>query len=250
MTTSCFALCGRSAFIWTGLVPLLLFAIVSWCLLIAPLAPCRKMLFRSFCAMSLPQLGRLDLRWAPFGPMTSVVYSPLLRSTAAGLSQRFWSPPLGAPVQCFRPFTSAAFSMNTMAFALWVRSWLRVRGSSSPHLFLTCSGGEGGALSPLSPLLRGSFTCYSGWMRGLPIQWLSGAGVPSFFYFILFLTFYSFCFFLFICFIACPSLKQVPWGCAIWTHDVTSDWVDLGPPSSHFQDSVASLTCSHDSQLL
>ena len=40
-------------------------------------------------------------------------------------------------------------------------------------------------------------------------------------------------------FIRVPAWK-VPWGCAIGTHDVTSDWVDLGSPSSHFQDSVDS----------
>ena len=81
-------------------------------------------------------------------------------STVTGLSPRFWSLPLGAPVQCSHHFI----------FCLWVRLWLRVRGSGSPHLFLTCSGGGGGTTPPLSPLLRGSFPCFSGWMWGLPIQ--------------------------------------------------------------------------------
>ena len=36
----------------------------------------------------------------------------------------------------------------------------------------------------------------------------------------------------------------------LWTLDVLRDWVDLPSPSSHFQDSVSCLTCSHDSQLL
>ena len=35
----------------------------------------------------------------------------------------------------------------------------------------------------------------------------------------------------------CPSLIN-PVGLYYWTLDVTSDWVDLGSPSSHFQDSV------------
>ena len=194
MTTSCFALCGLSAFIWTGLVLWLRFVIISLCLLVAPLTPCRRMRYHSFCAISLPQPGQLDLRWASLGPMTFVMSPPLSRFTATGLSPRFWSPPLGAPVRCFRHFIFVTFSMITMAFALWVHSWLQVRGSSSPHLFLTCSGGGGGAPSPLSPLPHGSFACYSGWMRGLPSQWLSGAGVPLFYYFIAFLTFALFVF--------------------------------------------------------
>ena len=88
-------------------------------------------------------------------------------SVSAVLESATWSQ-----VWCFPLFTCATFSMNTMAFACWVRSWLRVRGSSSPHLFLTCSGGGGGATSPLSPLLRGSCTCLSFWLCGLPIQLL------------------------------------------------------------------------------
>ena len=36
----------------------------------------------------------------------------------------------------------------------------------------------------------------------------------------------------------------------LWTLAVPRDWVDLPSPSSHFQDSVSCLTCSHDSQLL
>ena len=70
----------------------------------------------------------------------------------------------------FASFIFATFNTNTMAFALWVRLWLRVRGSCSPHLFLTCSGGGGGPTLPLSPLPHGSFTCFSGWMRSLPFQ--------------------------------------------------------------------------------
>ena len=36
------------------------------------------------------------------------------------------------------------------------------------------------------------------------------------------------------------QLQKVPWDCAVGTRDVMSDWVDLGSPSSHFQDSVDS----------
>ena len=121
-----------------------------------PLAPLRHRLFVSprrpsraisknavsSCAMSLPQQGRLDLRWVMLEPMTYVVSPPQSRSTVTGLSPRLWSPPLGAPVRCSHNFIFATFSMNMMAFFLWVRLWLRVRGSGNPHLFLTCSGGR------------------------------------------------------------------------------------------------------------
>ena len=40
------------------------------------------------------------------------------------------------------------------------------------------------------------------------------------------------------------------WTFLLWTLAVLRDWVDLPSPSSHFQDSVSCLTCSHDSQLL
>ena len=85
-------------------------------------------------------------------------------------SPRFWIPPPGAPVRCSPLLTCATSNTNMMAFYLWVRLWLRARGSGSPHLFLTCSRGGGGLAPSLSPLLHGSFTCFSGWMRGLPIQ--------------------------------------------------------------------------------
>ena len=65
---------------------------------------------------------------------------------------------------------SSFYNTNMMAFYLWVRLCLRARGSDSPHLFLACSGGGGGPVPSLSPLLLGPFTCCSGWMQGLPIQ--------------------------------------------------------------------------------
>ena len=40
------------------------------------------------------------------------------------------------------------------------------------------------------------------------------------------------------------------WTFLLWTLAVPRDWVDFPSPSSHFQDSVSCLTCSHDSQLL
>ena len=154
------------------LVLSLSFAIAFLSLFVAPFAPCQRMWYPSFCARSFTRPGRLDLRWVQFEPMRFAVSPPLSPSTGTGQSPRSWSPPLGAKFGVFLFFTCATFSMNTMAFARWVRSWLRVRGSSSPHLFLTCSGGGGGATSPLSPLLRGSCTCLSFWLCGLPIQLL------------------------------------------------------------------------------
>ena len=179
MKTFCCALCVPSAFIWTRLVLCPLFAIAFLCLLVAPLALCQRMRYHSFCAWSFMPPGCLGLRWVPFAPMRFTVSPPLSLFTGIGLSPRFWSPSLGAPVRCSPLFTCATFSMNTMAFAHWIRSWLRVRGSSSPHLFLTCSGGGGGAPSSLAPLPHVPGSCLCDWMWGLPIQLLCGCmGAP------------------------------------------------------------------------
>ena len=105
-------------------------------------------------------LRRPVLRWVRSVPMTFVVSLPQWRSTATGRSPRCLTRPPGAPVRCLPPFTCATFSMSLKVFAHWVRSWLGVRGSRSPHLFPICSGGGGGSVSPLSPLLRGSITCF------------------------------------------------------------------------------------------
>ena len=53
--------------------------------------------------------GRLGLRWVPYVPMRFAVSPPLSRFTGTGLSPRFWSPPLGAPIRYFLPFTFATF---------------------------------------------------------------------------------------------------------------------------------------------
>ena len=49
---------------------------------------------------------------------------------------------------------------------------------------------------------------------------------------------FSFCFFSLFVFMRVPAYN-VPWGCALWTHDVTSDLGSFGIPSRTFQDSVA-----------
>ena len=144
-------------------------------------------------------------------PEVDSVRAHEIRSVSTSVAfHRNWSvssvldTPLGAQVRYFLHFTCTTFSMNTMAFARWVRSWLRVRGSCSPPLFRTCSGGGGGAMSPLSPLLCGSCTCLSYWMWGLPIQFLCRFwGTPFVFYLFYLCT----VFFSAYLFYACPSLK-------------------------------------------
>ena len=141
--------------------------------------------------------------------MTSVVFPPPSPSTVTGLSPRSWIPPHGAPVLCSPLFICATFNTSTMVSCLWVRSWLRARGSGSPHLFLTCSGGGGGPAPSLSPLLHDSFTCFSGWMWGLPIQWLTGVGelpfLVVFYLAINFTCFSAFCFFIFMILLCVPA---------------------------------------------
>ena len=168
-TTSCSALSGRSASTLTGL-PLLLLTIAYSCLLVALRTRFRRTRYRSSCEMLFLLLGLLDLGWVESGLMASAVFPPPSPSTETGLSPRFWIQPPGAPVRCSPHSTCATSNTSMMVFCLWVRLLLRARGLGSPHLFLTFSGGGGGPAPSLSPLLHGSFTCFSGWMRGLPIQ--------------------------------------------------------------------------------
>ena len=113
-----------------------------------------------------------------------------------------------------------------MVSCLWVRLWLQARGSGSPHLFLTCSGGGGGPTPSLSLLLLGSFTCFGAGCGACPTCANSVLGIlPVLFVFYLqsFLLIFSlFVYFIYV-FTTCS-----PWGIAYWTHDVTSDWVSLG----------------------
>ena len=103
-------------------------------------------------------LGRQGLRWVPFGLMKSAVSPPLSLSSGTGRFPRCLSPPLGAPVRCSPLFIYATYNTNLMACSLWVHLWLRVRGLVSPHLYLTCSGGGGGPIRSLFPLLLVSST--------------------------------------------------------------------------------------------
>ena len=219
MKISCYVLCVPSAFLWTGLVLSLLFAIAFLSLLVAPLAPCQKMLYPSFCARSFLRPGHLDLRWVPFEPMKFAVSPPLSPSTGTGQSPRSWSPPLGAQVRCFPHFTCATFSMNTMAFAHWVRSWLRVRGSSSPHLFLTCSGGRGVLRRPCLRFCMAPAPASVTGCGACPSSFCAGSGVPSFvFLFVLPLVLF-FIIFCFLClFVLCVSQPKMSRGVVLFGH--------------------------------
>ena len=161
-------------------------------------------------------LGRLGLRWAPLGPMRSAVSPPLSLSTGTGRSPRCLSPPLGAPVWYSHLFISATFNTNMMACSRWVHSWLRVRGLVSPHLFLTCSGGGGGASRSSSPLLRVSCTFPVTGCVACPSCCGTGARVHPFCILLLLLLF-EFVFILFICITRVPALK-CPVGFMLWGH--------------------------------
>ena len=63
-----------------------------------------------------------------------------------------------------------------MVSCLWVRLWLQARGSGSPHLFLTSSGG-GGPTWSWSLLLLGSFTCFGAGCGACPTSADSVLGV-------------------------------------------------------------------------
>ena len=62
MKISCCVLCVPSAFIWTGLVLWLLFAIAFLSLLVAPLAPYQRMRYPSFCERSFMRPAHLALK--------------------------------------------------------------------------------------------------------------------------------------------------------------------------------------------
>ena len=119
-----------------------------------------------------------------------------------------------------------------MVSCLWVCLWLQARGLGSPHLFLTCSWGGGGPTPSLSLLLLGSFTCFRAGCGACPTCADSVLGIlPVLLVFYLrsiLLVFPLFVYFVYI-FITCPCLTCSLWGCAYWTHDLTSDWVSLGP---------------------
>ena len=151
-------------------------------------------------------LGCLGLRWDPLGPMRSAVSPPLSLSAGTGRFPWCLSPPLGAPVRCSQLFISATFNTNTMACSRWVHSWLRVRGLVSPHLFLTCSGGGGGASCSLLPLLRVPCTFPVAGCVACPSCCWTGVGVHPF---CILLRFYisQFLFIFFICITHVPALK-------------------------------------------
>ena len=203
MMTCFFALFLPSASISTGLCLWLRVGAAFSSLRAAPHAPCLRMRSPFSCARSFMGLRRPVLRWVRSVPMTFVGSLPRWRFTVTGRSPRCLTRPPGAPVRCLPPFTCVTVSMSFRIFARWVRSWLRVRGSHSPHLFLICSGGGGGSMSPLSPRLCGLFQLLV--VVACPSSSCLGLGVSRFSVFITFLLFILFMFIFFICFMRVPA---------------------------------------------
>ena len=193
--TCFFALFVPSASISTGLCLWLRVGAAFSSPRAAPRAPCLRMRSPFSCTRSL--LRRPVLRWVRSVPMTFVGSLPRWLFTVTGQSPLCLTRPPEASVRCLPPFTCVTFSMSFRVFACWVRSWLRVRGSRSPRLFPICSGGVGGSMSPLSPLLRGLFQLLV--VVACPSSSCSGLGVSRFCVFYTFLLFILFMCILFIC---------------------------------------------------
>ena len=96
--------------------------------------------------------------------------------------------------------------MSFKVFARWVRSWLRVRGLRSPHLFPLCSGGQGGLYVVLvSAALRLHYLLQL-LVVACPSSSCSGLGVSRFvFLFPFLLRFFSLCFFSLFVFMRVPA---------------------------------------------
>ena len=96
-----------------------------------------------------------------------------------------------------------------MVSCLWVRLWLQARGSGSPHLFLTCSGGGGGPTLSWSLLLLSSFTCFGAGFGACPTCADSVLGVlPVLFVVFIrdqFYLFFRFLFLLFMFLLSVPA---------------------------------------------
>ena len=86
------------------------------------------------------------------GVSTSVGF-PRTWSVSAVLVSGAW-----ASSSVFSSFICEISSVRRLVSFRWARSWLQVPGSATPHLFLACSGGGGGAMSygvPAAPRLLG-----------------------------------------------------------------------------------------------
>ena len=201
-----FALFVPFAYISTGLCLWLRVGAAFSSLQAAPRAPCLRVQSPFSFARSFMGLRWPVLRWVRSMPMTFVGSLPRWLFTVTGQSPRCLMRPPGAPVRCLPPFTCVTFGMSFRVFARWVRSWLRVRGSCSPYLFPICSGGGGGSMSPLSPLLRGSVACFGYWLwwPALPVP-VRVLGYPVFVFFYTFLLFLLFMCILFICIMRVPA---------------------------------------------
>ena len=215
--TCCFALFVPSASISTRLCPWLRVAAAFSSLRAAPRAPCLRMRPPFSYARSFMGLRRPVLRWVQSVPMTFVVSLPLWCSTVTSRSPRCLTRPPGAPVRCLPLFTCVTFNMSFKVFASWVRSWLRVRGSRSPHLFPICCDGGGGSMSPLPPLLCALGPASVAVCGGLPFQLLFRSwGVPFLCFYFFFIEFILFMFLFFI--VLCVSQPKMSRGVVLYGH--------------------------------
>ena len=210
--TCCFALFVPSASISAGLCPWLRVAAAFSSLRAAPRAPCLRMRSPFSCVRSFMGLRWPVLRWVRSVPMTFMVSLPQWRSTVTGRSPRCLTLPPGAPVRCLPLFTCVTFNMSFRVLARWVRSWLRVRGSRSPHLLPICCGGGGGSMSPLSPGSASVAGC-----GGLPFQLLFRSwGIPFLCFYFFFIEFILFMFLFFI--VLCVSQPKMSRGVVLYGH--------------------------------
>ena len=140
--------------------------------------------------------------------------------------------------------------MSFRVFAHWVRSWLRVRGSRSPHLFPICSEAGGGSMSPWSPLLRSSKACFQLLVVvACPSCSCAGLGVSRFNVVLLhFIVCSLYVYFIYL-YYACPSLN-CPMVLCFWTCGMASGWIPTGFPPRLTGHCHLVLTGSHDSLFL
>ena len=205
--TCSFALFAPFAFISTGLCLWLRIVAVFLFLRAAPREPCLRMRCPFSCTRSFMGLRPPVLRLVQSVPMTSVGSLPRLLFTVTGPSPRCLTRPPGAPVQFLPLFTCETFNTSFKVFALWVRSWRRVRD----RVALTSSQfvlGEEEIL--FRPCLRCSAVPGPVWrllvVMACPSSSCPGLGVSRFIVFFCYiLLFILFMCILFICIVRVPA---------------------------------------------
>ena len=163
----------------------------------------------SSCAMSLPQQGRLGLRWVLLKPMIYMV-SPPHRNwpVSAVLDSATWS---SNSVLSFYLHDIQHEYDGILSLGPFV---VRVRGSGNPHLFLTCSGEEEVLHRPCLRFRAAPSPASVTGCGACPSSDCAVAGVPLVFIVFYGFTILRFCFF-FLLFYCVSILNNVPWGCTI-----------------------------------